>query len=148
MCLKNDVAAVGCEFRRWRPDVEAIGLPKRIDLIEWHLLVKTANNEEFEYSQSKAFFLHPRFFEKNEIVHLQPHLPCSGNNQSKNDTWRAPRPNKPAWSSDFLYSWRSIGCCDQWIREVCTCNLLGSAVMFWRPQQWPKVHCCEFCIEF
>ena len=32
-CPKIDVAAVGREFRRWRPDVEAIGWPMRIDLM-------------------------------------------------------------------------------------------------------------------
>ena len=74
------------EFRRWEPDVGAIGWPKRIDLIEWHLLVKTINDEEFVCFQSKAFLLHLCFFEKNETIYLQPHSPCPGNNKSKNDT--------------------------------------------------------------
>ena len=52
------------EFRKEKPDVGAISWPKWIDLIEWHLLVKTANNEEFECFQPKAFLLYPCFSEK------------------------------------------------------------------------------------
>ena len=73
------------KFRRWGRDIGAIGWRKWIDLIGWHLLVRTANNEEFECSQSKAFLLHPRFSEENKIVRLQLHLPFLDNNQSEND---------------------------------------------------------------
>ena len=130
ICSKNNVSAVSCEFRRWGPDVEAIGWPKQIDLIVWHLLVRTASNKEFEYSQPKAFLFHPHFSEENEKVHLQPHLPCPSNTQSENDTWRALAPNKPAWSSDSLYLWSDVDCCDWWARELCACKLLGSAAIF------------------
>ena len=84
------------EWRWWKSNVGLIKCPKQIDLIEWHLLVKTANNEKFEYSQPKALFLHPHFSEKNETVYLQLHLPCFRDNQSENNTWRASKLNQPA----------------------------------------------------
>ena len=96
------------KFCRWGPDIGAISWLKRIDLIVWHLLVRTANDEEFESSQSKTFPLHLCFFEENETVYLQPHLPCLGDNQFKNDTWRASGPNRPVWSSNSLYSWSGV----------------------------------------
>ena len=74
-----------------------------MDLIEWHSLVKIASNEEFECYQPKAFLLHPRFFEENEIVHLQPHLPCPVDNLFENDTVRVLGPTKLDKNSGFLF---------------------------------------------
>ena len=117
--------------------------PNRVEL-----LVKTANNKKFEYSQSKAFHLYPCFSEKNETVHLQLHLPCLGDNRSENDTWRAFGPNGFAWSSNSSYQESGVGCCDWWAQELYTCNVLGNAAMFWKLQIWPKAHRREFFIEF
>ena len=129
-CPKIDVAAIGREFRRWRPDVGAIGWPTRIDLIEWHSLVRTASDEEFECSQPEAFPLHPRFFEENETVHLQPHLPCLGNNLFENDTVKVFGPTKLDKNSSFLFLWSDKGCCDWWAQAPRACNLLDSVAMF------------------
>ena len=65
--------------------------------------MRTANNEEFECSQPEAFHLHLCFSKENETVYLQPYLPCPGDNQSENDTWRALGPNKPVLSSKSSY---------------------------------------------
>ena len=136
------------KFRKWKPDIEAIGWPKQIDLIEWHLLVRTANNEKFVCCQREAFLFYLYFSEENETVHVQPHSPCPSNNQSKNDTWRAPRPNGIAWSSNSSNLWSGVGCCDWWAWELCAYNLLGSAAILWKPQQWSKTHYYKFCIKF
>ena len=73
-------AGIEHEFRKWGPDVKTIGWLKWIDLIEWHLLVKTVSNEKFKCSQPKTFLLHSCFPEENKTVHLQPYLPCLVNN--------------------------------------------------------------------
>ena len=83
---KTSEAIGECEFRRWGPDVGAIGCPKQINLIEWYLLVWTASNEEFECFQLKAFSLYPCFSEEKETVYLHPYSHCHGDNQSENNT--------------------------------------------------------------
>ena len=123
------------EFCKWGPNIKAIGWPKRIDLIEWYSLVRTADKKEFKCSQPKAFLFYLCFSKENEIVHLQPHSPCSSNNQSKNNTWKAPMPNWSAWSSNSLYPLNGVGCCDWWAHERCACNFLDSVAIFWKSQQ-------------
>ena len=82
----------------------AIGWPTQIDLIEWHLLVRTVSDEEFKCSQPKTFPLHSCFFKENKTVHLQPHLPCPGDNLFKNDTVKVLGPIKLDENSSFLFS--------------------------------------------
>ena len=113
-CLKIYVAAVGREFRRWGPNVGAIGWPMWINLIEWHLLVRSASNEEFKCFQPEAFSLPPYFFEENETVHLQPHLPCFGNNLFENNTVRVHEPTKLDENSGFSFPWSDKSYCDWW----------------------------------
>ena len=60
--LKNNVTAIGREFRRWKPDVETAvwmncWVLRNWDLQDLHLSVRSRNDEEFECFQLKAFFL-------------------------------------------------------------------------------------------
>ena len=75
----------------------------RIDLIEWHLLVRTASDEEFEGFQLEAFLFYSCFSKKNKKVHLQPHLHCSGNNLFENNTVRVLGPIKLNENLGFLF---------------------------------------------
>ena len=74
-----------------------------INLIGWHLLVKNANNEKFEYFQPAAFFFHPCFSEKKETAHLQLHLPCLDNDLFENNIEIVLEPIKPNQNTGFLY---------------------------------------------
>ena len=100
------------EFCRWGLDVGVIGWLIRIDLIEWHLLVRTASNKEFEYCQPKAFPLYLCFFKKNKTLHLQPHLPCFDDNLFENDIVRVFAPIKLDENSGFLFPWSNQSSCD------------------------------------
>ena len=133
--LKNDVAVVGHEFRRWGPDVEMIIWIKRWILRGWdlwdlHLSVRFANNESFECSQLKAFFPHPGFSEGNKRVHLRLHLLYPDNNRFENSNKRALEPSRPNESSNSLYPWIVRVYYGQWELGLCVCSLLGSASRF------------------
>ena len=105
---KNNVAMVGREFCRWRPDVEAIVWMKQWVLKGWDfqgllLSVKSTNNEEFECSQLEAFLPHSDFFEKNERVHLQLHSLYHDINWFENSNKRALGPSGSDKTSNFSY---------------------------------------------
>ena len=68
-----------------------------------HLLVRSADNEEFGYSQLEASFLHRSFSEGSEKERLQPRWPCPVNNLFENNTWIVLGPIGPGESSNSLY---------------------------------------------
>ena len=107
-CPKNDVTAIGREFRRWEPDIEAIIWMKRQVLRGWdlqdlHLSMRSANGVEFEYFQLEAFLPHPGFSEGNEREHLRLHLLYPNNNRFENGNESALGPSGPDESSNSLY---------------------------------------------
>ena len=139
-CLKNDIATVGREFRRWGPDVEVIVWRKHWVLRGWDLQslplsVRFANNKKFDYFQLKTFLPHRGFFEGNERVHLQLHSLYPNNNWFENSNERALGPSGLDKSSNFLYSWNVEDYYGQWEQGLCVCSLLGMDAKFWKLQQ-------------
>ena len=67
------------------------------------LLVKTANDKEFEYFQLKGWFLLYHIAEKNEIERLQLHLLCLDNNLFENNSKKALEPSEPSENLSSLY---------------------------------------------
>ena len=67
------------------------------------LLVKTANDEGFEYSQLEGWLFLHRLAEENEIECLQLRLLFLDNNRFKNDSEKALEPSGPGENLSFLY---------------------------------------------
>ena len=106
-------AMTKCRFCRLRPNAKLKGLkPWCWDLKLKHLLVKTINNEGFEYSQLKNWLLLYYLTEKNEIEHLQFCFFSLDNNLFENDSEKAIGPTKLDKNSGFLCLWSDKSCCN------------------------------------
>ena len=101
-------------------------------LQNWHWSVNSANDEGFGHSQLKAHILYLGFSAETLTKHLQLHLLCPSGRQFENGIGRAFGPNKPVWSSCFLYLWSEENCYGLWEQALCACSLSNSDAMFWR----------------
>ena len=64
MQFKNHDVIEKHEFYESKPGVKKRDLIKQMGLIEWHLLVRIANNEKFKCSQFEVFFIIFVFLQK------------------------------------------------------------------------------------
>ena len=99
---KNTEIVVNCRFCRLEPGAKAKS-SKHWDLKLKYLLLRNANNGEFECSQLKVFLPHWGSFEGNKIIRFLFYLLYSNNNRFENGIKRALGPNRSDKSLNSLY---------------------------------------------
>ena len=92
---KNGKTKIKCRFHKWKLDAYVIREKmKSLALLSLNLLVNSANNKKFGYSQLGAYFFYFSFSAKILIKHLQLYLLYSGCNYFENGIERASKLNR------------------------------------------------------
>lgn len=110
---KIDITKGGDGSRKWRPIDTTRGLvfgfllsdPWGWDLLDLPWLVRSTNDEEFEYFYLWIFIPQLDVFVEIKIRHQPEHLSFPNNNQFGSGIKRALGPNQLGESSSFLYPW-------------------------------------------